>query len=160
MQKSDIEQLYNQYGSSLYKRAQFLLRNEQEANDILQDVFVAVVKHSDSFRQESSPYTWLYRITTNLCLNRIQKNKKFDLFDIIKTKNLPIESTEDQPHTKDWEKFVEKLDNKTQQVLVYRYTDDLGQEEIAELMGITRKTVYNYLEKISARYKKFLGEHQ
>lgn len=155
MEKLQIESLYNQYGASLYRRARHLLRNDQEASDILQDVFVAVVKYGDSFRQESSPYTWLYRITTNLCLNRIQKNKKFDL---MATEKLPMGAQVDQPYTKDWDKFVGKLDVKTRQVLVHRYHDDMGQEEIAELMGITRKTVYNYLEKIEARYKKFLGE--
>ena len=60
--------------------------------------------------------------------------------------------------SRDWEKFVAKLDDTSRRVLHYRYVDDLGQEEIASLMNITRKTVYNYLEKIQSRYKKFLGE--
>mgnify|MGYP001796784050 CR=1 FL=1 len=64
-----IEALYRQYGPLVLGRAVRLLGNQQAADDALQEVFVRVVRGYDAFRKDASPVTWLYRITTNYCLN-------------------------------------------------------------------------------------------
>ena len=82
MDASAIEALYRQYGSLVLGRARRLLGNDQAADDALQEVFVRVVRGYDAFRRDASPVTWLYRITTNYCLNLLRdsarRERRFD----------------------------------------------------------------------------------
>ena len=71
----DIRELYETYGRSVYRRCQYLLRNDEDAHDALHEVFIKVVERYDTFRGESSPLTWLVRIATNHCLNLLRSRR-------------------------------------------------------------------------------------
>jgi RNA polymerase sigma-70 factor (ECF subfamily) len=62
-----LEYLVQRFGKKILKLAYYHLRDRQQAEDIVQEVFCRVYQNLDSFRQESSYYTWIYRITVNLC---------------------------------------------------------------------------------------------
>lgn len=67
----EIENLYQRYGPMVMRRCRHLLRDENEALDVTQDVFVKLMERGDSLSVEY-PSSFLYRIATNLCLNRIR----------------------------------------------------------------------------------------
>jgi RNA polymerase sigma-70 factor (ECF subfamily) len=71
----DVEGLYQRYGPMVLRRCQRLLRNEQEALDVAQDVFLQVLRRRERLT-ERYPSSLLYRIATNLCLNRIRDQKR------------------------------------------------------------------------------------
>ncbi|MCZ6634398.1 MAG: sigma-70 family RNA polymerase sigma factor [bacterium] len=71
----DVEALYQKYGPMVLRRCRQLLRDEDEALDVMQDVFVQLLKHQDRL-QATYPSSLLYRIATNLSLNRIRDNKR------------------------------------------------------------------------------------
>lgn len=71
----DIEALYERYGPMVLRRCRHLLRNEDEALDVMQDVFVNVIRHADRLSADY-PSSLLYRIATNLSLNRIRDRKR------------------------------------------------------------------------------------
>jgi RNA polymerase sigma-70 factor (ECF subfamily) len=71
----DVEDLYRRYGPMVVRRCRQLLRNEEQALDAAQDVFVRVLERSDSLRADY-PSSLLYRMATNLCLNRIRDAKR------------------------------------------------------------------------------------
>ena len=71
----DIDQLYRQYGPMVMRRCRQLLRDEDLALDATQDVFVRLIERRDHLRADY-PSSLLYRIATNLCLNRIRDAKK------------------------------------------------------------------------------------
>jgi RNA polymerase sigma-70 factor (ECF subfamily) len=79
-----IEELYARYGAMVRRRARAILGEEQSALDAMQEVFVRALSERESYRGDASPVTWLYRITTNLCLNRVrdrarQRHRRFAL---------------------------------------------------------------------------------
>jgi RNA polymerase sigma factor (sigma-70 family) len=76
IERDTVEALYRAYGSAVERRARALLGNDAEASDAVQDVFIRVLQCYCEFRGESSPMTWLYRITTNLCLNRLRDRRR------------------------------------------------------------------------------------
>jgi RNA polymerase sigma factor (sigma-70 family) len=76
IERTEVEALYRTYGSVVFRRARALLGSEAEASDAVQDVFIRVLRSFREFRGESSPMTWLYRITTNLCLNRLRDRRR------------------------------------------------------------------------------------
>src|SRR5215475_12227092 len=76
MDRAELELLYTRSGAAVERRCRALLGDGEEARDMVQEVFLRAVRHADEFRGEASPTTWLYRITTNLCLNRLRDRKQ------------------------------------------------------------------------------------
>lgn len=143
--------LYQRYGPALLRKCERMLGNSQDAEDIVQGLFVDLLtKGKTDF---DLPY--LYRASTNRCLNFIRdKKKRRDLLaqqgDNIKAVSRAI--TEDRVIDKDvLVKLVRQLDKKSCEILVYRYFDDLTQEEISELTNTSRKTIGKRLKKIKQK---------
>ncbi len=70
------EILVNRYRQKVYGLAFSMLRNEADATDIAQEAFVRAWKSIGKFKRDSSFYTWIYRITTNLCIDYVRKRKR------------------------------------------------------------------------------------
>jgi RNA polymerase sigma factor (sigma-70 family) len=71
----EASQLYSQYHSKIYNLAWRMTGNIHDAADITQDTFIQAMNSLETFRAESSVYTWLYRIASNKCLRFLQKKK-------------------------------------------------------------------------------------
>ena len=71
----NIEDLYNRYGPMVIRRCRHLLKDEQEALDIAQDVFVRLLQRKEGAENITYPSSMLYRIATNLCLNQIRDRR-------------------------------------------------------------------------------------
>ena len=71
----DIEALYERYGPMVLRRCRQLLREEEDALDVMQDVFVNLIRHRQRL-QARHPSSLLYRIATNLSLNRIRDRRR------------------------------------------------------------------------------------
>lgn len=71
----DVEALYERYGPMVLRRCRHLLRDEDEALDVMQDVFMNLIKHSGRLTARY-PSSLLYRIATNLSLNRIRDRRR------------------------------------------------------------------------------------
>ena len=71
----DVENLYYRYGPMVMRRCRQLLRDEDQALDTTQDVFVQLLQHRRRLKAEY-PSSLLYRMATNLCLNRIRNNRR------------------------------------------------------------------------------------
>jgi RNA polymerase sigma-70 factor (ECF subfamily) len=71
----EIETLYQKYGPMVMRRCQQILEDEDEALDVMQDVFVQLLRRRDRLVLDN-PSSLLYRIATNLCLNRIRDRQR------------------------------------------------------------------------------------
>lgn len=154
MTKEEIQKLYEKYGSWIFNRARSLLKNEQAAHEAMQDVFIKVLESGDRFRGDSSPWTWLYRITTNHCLNLIRSQKSWrKAMEGVGREQLALnqglhESEAEVLVNKDWfVKMMEDEDETTQRIIFCYYFDEMTQEEIVDALKISRKTVYKRLKK-------------
>lgn len=67
--------LYKQYNKAMYNTCLRMLKNENDAEDVLQTAFVQVFRKIDTFRYESSIGAWIKRIIVNHCINLLKKNK-------------------------------------------------------------------------------------
>ncbi|MBK7759882.1 MAG: RNA polymerase sigma factor [Deltaproteobacteria bacterium] len=68
----NVEAMYRRYGDMVLGRCRTLLRNEADAQDVCQEVFLRLHRYREGFRFDASPTTYLYRITTTTCLNHIR----------------------------------------------------------------------------------------
>ncbi|MBI2566804.1 MAG: RNA polymerase sigma factor [Candidatus Schekmanbacteria bacterium] len=146
----DISELVRRYGPMVFRRARYLLGNDAEAQDAVQEVFVRLVNKIDSFRAESQPSTWLYRITTNYCLNLIRdRGRRRELLEQHAT------STEDDPDpgAPDPElmalmrRLLAAADPLQAQAAIYVHVDGMSHAEAAALLNVSRRTVGNLLER-------------
>lgn len=154
MTRDAIQKLYEQYGNWIFHRALSLLKNEQEAWEAVQDVFIKVIESGSGFRGDSSPWTWLYRITTNHCLNLIRSRKAWQkALEGLGQEQLRLSQEPKEPEysvliDRDWiVQLMKNEDDTTRRILFSYYFDDLTQEEIVENLKISRKTVYKRLKK-------------
>ena len=147
MNAAAIEMLYRKYGPAVLRRARALLRDEQAARDLMQEVFVQAIREGERFRGEASPMTWIYRITTNLCLNRIRdESRRAQLL----AENLPDpdearEATAEQRAT--LASILRRVPEELREIAVYYSADQMSHDEIAALVKSSRRTVGNRLDE-------------
>lgn len=139
----DVEQLYRRYGDMVLGRCRSLLRNEADAQEVCQEVFLKAHRYRDRFRGESSPTTWLFKVTTTTCLNRIRtrKRRREDF-----PEDEPVVPVEDsylaQSDARDLvSRLLDLTDETTQACLVYHYLDGMTHDEAGEMLGLSGAAV-------------------
>lgn len=147
--RQSIEQAYRTHGHAVLRRASRLLGNEADAREVLQEVFASLLERPEQFRGTSSPTTWLYSATTNLCLNKLRDGKTRSR--LLQERVVPA-NDEAIPPTAEASALVRDLLAKLPEDLataaIYYYLDDMTHEEIADVMGCSRRHVGNLLDRL------------
>lgn len=152
-----VSDLYRKYGAVIYSRCRRLLKDDALAEDATQEVFVRVMRHIDSAPDDQAALAWIYRISTNYCLNQIRDRGR---------QAEPVEELPDpggdhpEPQLLDRDLALQ-LVNRAPEALrapaILYYLDGMEQEQIARTLGISRRTVINRLNEFMSRSKKFLS---
>lgn len=156
--------LMEEYGRSLVRLAFTYVKQEQLAEDIVQDVFVKCFKHLDTFREESSYKTWLYKITINGCKDVLKswtfKNiiiSNFAGFQILNsTEKSPEEKLLDYEENNRISTMIVSLPIKMREVIIFYYYEDLTIEQIAALLNTNPNTVKSRLQRGKQQLRKKL----
>lgn len=162
LSRKEVEALFRTYGPLVRRRARSILGNDAAADDATQEVFVKVLARLDDFRGESQPSTWLYRITTNLCLNRIRDERRHrDRLEELgagRQANLSAErpATGGPEARIALQALLRSLPAELAEVAVYYHVDGMEQEEISALVGVARRTVGYRLERFREEARKLL----
>lgn len=133
--------LLQKYQQKIYWHVRRLVINHDDADDLVQDVFIKVWKNLGNFRSDSQLYTWLYRIATNesiTFLNRkkLKNNVSLDEvgYDLADTLAGSTYFDGDKAQMK-LQKALLTLPEKQRLVFNMKYFDDLKYEEISEILG-------------------------
>ncbi len=161
--RGEVEALYRAYGALVRRRARSLLGDDAEAQDALQDVFVRVINAMAEFRRQSQPSTWLYRITTNLCLNRIRDGRRrrerlAEAHEEAPSGIATVPTTTTPEARPLVERVLRDVPADLAEVAVYYYVDEMDQAEIAGLLGVARRTVGYRLERFQEAARAALGD--
>jgi RNA polymerase sigma-70 factor (ECF subfamily) len=153
-----VSTLYRKFGGVIYSRARRLLKDDALAEDATQEVFVRVHRHIESAPDDAAALAWIYRISTNYCLNMLrdrargaQPTEPDELPEVDSGQSL--ESLFSDSDTA--RKLIERAPEKLQDVAVLYYLDGLEQEQVAKTLGISRRTVINRLQEFVDRSRKF-----
>jgi len=154
-----VEELYERYGSLVYRRAHRLLGDEQRAWDAVQEVFMRALKHEREFRREASPTTWLYRITTNYCLNVLRDAARHSRK--LRDQNIPGPAAPGPAQDPDTRlaitALLAKLPKDLCEIAIYHHVDRMSHDEIASVIGVSRRTVGNRLKDFQDQALALLG---
>jgi RNA polymerase sigma-70 factor, ECF subfamily len=143
------------YKDKVFQLCYRMLGNRHEAEDIAQETFIRAYVNINSFNINLKFSTWLYRIATNLCIDRIRKKKPDYYLDaevsgadgltmysqIAADTALPEEELESLELQETIQKEISKLPEKYRSVIVLRYIEELSLNEISEILDLPLGTV-------------------
>lgn len=145
--KSGSRMAYNLLVQKYQKRIYWVVRkmvlDHDDANDIVQDVFIKIYTSLHDFRGDSQFFTYIYRIAVNFSINHINKNKRLnngrvdidaEAFRIHDTNTRPGESYDDKLNEMHLETAIAFLPDKQRAVFNLRYYDGMNYEEISEIL--------------------------
>lgn len=147
-----LEAAYRAHGPSVLRRARRLLGDEGEAREALQEVFVALAERPEGFDGRSSVLAWLYVATTHHCLNRLRDRRTRGRLLAAHAEAAP-RGTPPPPADQALalRELLGRLPDELASVAVYFYGDEMTQDEIAEVLGCSRRHVGHLLERLRAR---------
>lgn len=143
------------YKDKIFQICYRMLGNRHEAEDIAQEAFLRAYVNINSFNINLKFSSWLYRIATNLCIDRIRKKKPDYYLDaevagtdgltmysqIPAETRLPEEDVESLELRETIQKEISKLPEKYRTVIVLKYIEELSLNEISEILDIPLGTV-------------------
>lgn len=155
---SDIVSLYQH---RLYQVCYRMLSNKQEAEDVTQEAFVRAYINLHTFDQKRKFSTWLFRIATNLCIDRIRKKKPDYYLDadvpgteglnmysqIAADEKLPVEQVEQMELQDRIQYEIGQLSDKYRTIIVLKYIEDLSLQEISDILDMPLGTVKTRLHR-------------
>jgi RNA polymerase sigma-70 factor (ECF subfamily) len=154
-QSIDVEALYSRYGPMVLRRCRRLLKDEQAAFDAMQEVFVKVVANRKRLTADY-PSSLLYRIATNICLNRIRDDRKRD-------SNHYLDMLQYRPYSGDGESeaslrllldyILAREKNSTRTIAEMYFINGMTITEIASLLDLSPSGVHKRLKKLRRRIK-------
>ena len=155
--------LLSQYKERTYWHIRRILLDHEDANDIVQDTFVKVWKNLDSFRGDSSLFSWIYRIATNESLNFLRKMKNKSTVQIDKVEYLLVNKLDDNSLMsgdeieRKLQRSLLKLPEKQRLVFNMRYFEDLKYQEISDILGTSvgglKASYHHAIKKIEENLK-------
>ncbi len=171
-----LETLFERFHGKVYGLAISILKNESDAEEAVQDVFLTVFRKAHTFKGNSALYSWIYRICVNACLMRLRGKRRQETVSI--EEFMPV-FTEDGMHARpveDWSKEVErKMLDKELGDVIRRFTEDLSEkyrvvfvlsdveglsnEETAQILGLTVPAVKSRLHRARLYLREQLSRY-
>jgi RNA polymerase sigma factor (sigma-70 family) len=143
-----IDATYRAHGASVLRRARRLLGQEDEAREVLQEVFMSLLEGPGQVRQGAGITCWLYSATTNACLNRLRNART--RARLLAARGAGLEEAaagcaEDVTILRD---VLARVPEELARVAVYYYADEMTHEEIAEVLACSRRHVGDLLARL------------
>jgi RNA polymerase sigma-70 factor (ECF subfamily) len=150
--------LIRKYQQRIYWHVRRMVIVHDDADDLVQNIFIKVWRHLEKFNQESSLYTWLYRIATNECLTHL-KNKRRKFFLPIVDVEFELSRKMEDDHffsgdeiSKKLQKAILTLPEKQRTVFNMKYFDEMTYEEMSEVLetsvGALKASYHHAVKKI------------
>jgi RNA polymerase sigma factor (sigma-70 family) len=152
-----LAELYEKHAAAVYGRCRYLLKDDAEAKDALQDVFVKAMQALPEFRGVASPTTWILRIATHHCLNLLRARKALwreQLRLVQAEKKVETESPDRRELVR---VLLSAAPEEAQEIAVLYFVDELTQAEIAQELGRSLPTVRKRLREFLACAREALG---
>lgn len=151
MTPTALDQLYRAHGHAVLRRARRLLRDDDDARDVLQDVFLDLARHPERFEARSSIATYLYAATTHACLNRLRDGKNRQRLVAIEGAGRSGLAAARSDSAALACEILAGLTDDDAALAVYLFCDELTHDEVAALLGCSRRHVGDLADRLRRR---------
>ncbi len=157
-----FNELVSRYQVKAFNLAQRLTRNQEDAEEVLQDVFTTLFTKVNSFKFESAFSSWLYRIVVNCAFMKLRKRKQQPVAyledlsigirkQFLERNNMPSNSSDsiftNRQLCASLEKAISRLPQEYRSVFVLRDVDGMSNEETSEILGLSVPAVKSRLHR-------------
>jgi RNA polymerase sigma-70 factor (ECF subfamily) len=155
-----FEELYAQFGPTIYARCRQILRDPAAAEDATQEVFFRIHHQIARISSRREALGWLYRTATNHCLNEVRNGRTRALL----AKSIPAVAGKDEELRISQRDLMVRLARQLPEDLALAgwlyHVDGMQQSEIAEIAGVSRRTVISRLNRFGERARAFLRKER
>ncbi|MBM3307947.1 MAG: sigma-70 family RNA polymerase sigma factor [Candidatus Eisenbacteria bacterium] len=160
-----FEELVAAYRERVYRVAWRVVRDDEIAEDVAQEAFIRVFRHVGRFQERSSLYTWIYRITVNIALNRLRRDRFRHMVPMGELQWEDRRADADPSYAAMSSELAGRVDSavrslpdKQRAVFTLRFFEGLSHKEIAEVVGCSEGTSKaNYFHAVR-KLRKLLGD--
>jgi RNA polymerase sigma-70 factor, ECF subfamily len=146
--RSRAAELYRTYGPVVYRRCLRFLKDREAARDATQEVFMKLIRDMAKLEDRETVLPWIYRVATNHCLNlRRNATRRGEDLDAPPLELAASAGTDLVPNRQLVQQVLSRFDATTQTVAVGVLVDGMEQEEVAEVLGLSRRTVARRLTR-------------
>ena len=149
-------QIYNGYYKAMYNTAYRILKDEFEAEDIMQEAFLTAFTKLNSFKGEVAFGAWLKKIVVNKSLTQLKKNNRYDE---VKMEVIPNYETEIDYNTLNVQQVIESLNELKENyrvVLTLNLIEGYDYEEISQILNYTNENVRTTISRAKKKLKQVL----
>jgi RNA polymerase sigma-70 factor (ECF subfamily) len=155
---ADFDELYARFGPAIYARCRQMLGDSAAAEDLTQEAFLRIHRTLATVRGPREALVWLYRTATNLCLNEIRAGRH----RAVPVELLPQHAGPPPEQRLSAQDLVGRVLRSVPEELAIAawlfHVDGLEQAEIAEICGVSRRTVIARVSRFAARARAFIEE--
>jgi RNA polymerase sigma-70 factor (ECF subfamily) len=163
-----FELLMRRYNERVYRAARAIVRDDEEAEDVMQQAYVNAFTHLGQFHGTARFSTWLTRIAINEALARVRRQGRYDVFDDTRSNvepfmmHRPAEDPERQAFAGELrgllEWAIDRLPDGTREVFVLREVEGLSTSEVADCLAVSEDVVKTRLSRGRAALRRLLME--
>jgi RNA polymerase sigma-70 factor, ECF subfamily len=164
-----FEVIMRRHNQRLFRAARAIVRNDTEAEDVMQESYVLSYEHLAQFEGRASLATWLTRIAVNEALGRLRRGRRVESIEstrapeaihmVTPSSTSPEQETSDRELCALLERAVDRLSEDARTVFVLRAVEGMSGAETAECLGITEENVKTRLHRARASIQENLIDH-
>ncbi len=169
---SAFEQLVLRYQNQVYNLALRMVNNESDAQDLAQEAFIRAWRALNSFQHTAQFSTWLYRLTSNVCIDFLRSQKRHRVisltvlqddesqqWDMPDGQPLPESQAIAREEQRILLEAMAALEPEYRQILTLRILNDCSYQQIAQILGIREGTVKSRLSRAREQLRKKLSQN-
>ncbi|NOZ74017.1 MAG: RNA polymerase sigma factor [FCB group bacterium] len=157
--RDSFRELYDRYKDRLFKTSLALGLNRQDAEDVLQESFVKIFQKINTLRNPDRLTSWMYRIVVNTAKSKMKWHQ--NKWDELNENNSRSDRTTDPANVNHWDELLRalhRLPTGFRNVFVLHAIQDLSQETVADIMGISVGTVKSQYHRSRKKLQTILHE--
>lgn len=153
-----FRELYEITSKSVYGFALSILKNSQDAEDVLQETFLKVYSNASDYVPHGKPMAWILRIARNLSMTKLREKTKNTEYNEVAGEEIDLSSLHDAEKRLLIENLFKILSDEEKQILVLHAVGGMKHREIAKLMDIALNTVLSKYHRAIRKLKLSMEE--
>lgn len=143
----DLEKAIELYGNALYRSCFLMVKNKEDSEDILQEVFYKYMTRKKAFASKEHEKAWLFKVCQNKCRNFLRFHKRHACVPFEEVEHNIVSSDNESVEDKEELEQIYNLSSKLQSVVILYYIEGYSIEEVSKILGISVSATKKRLQR-------------